>query len=46
MNSNGTQEGLESQLDTGKLVGYVTSVVEELILGLPRTNPASGQGRT
>ena len=46
MNSNGTQQALESQLATGKLVGYVTSVAEELISGLPRTNPASGQGRT
>ena len=45
MNSNGTQQGL-SQLATGKLAGYVTSVAEELISGLPRTNPASGQGRT
>ena len=46
MNSNGTQQGLESQLATGRLAGYVTSVAEKLISGLPRTNPASGQGRT
>ena len=49
MNSNGTQQGLESQLATGKLIGYVTRVAEDrLISGQneARTNPASGQGRT
>ena len=45
-NSNGTQQRSESSLVGGKPIGYFTSLAEDLNLGLPRTNPASGQYRT
>ena len=33
-----------SQLVGGELVGYFTSLAEDLISGLSRTNPADGHG--
>ena len=39
-NSNGTQQGLKSQLGGGKPVAYFTCMAEDLNLGLPRTSPA------
>ena len=43
-NSNGKLHGLESQLVEGETVVYFASMAEDLNAGLPRTNPASGQG--
>ena len=43
-NSNGKLNGLESQLVEGETVVYFASMAEDLNSGLPRTNPASGQG--
>jgi len=37
---------LKFQLVGDEPAGYFTSVAKELNLGLLRTNPASGQGRT
>ena len=43
-NSNGKLHGLESQLVEGETMVYFASMAEDLNSGLPRTNPASGQG--
>ena len=43
-NSNGKLHGLESQLVEGETVVYFASMAEDLNSGLPRKNPASGQG--
>ena len=43
-NSNGKLNGLESQSVEGETVVYFASMAEDLNSGLPRTNPASGQG--
>ena len=45
-NWNGTDHAYKSQLLGGESIGYFTSVAEDLNPGLPRTNPASGQGGT